>query len=182
MNTAIDEITRFQLDRELHMQPYNPINEHTNIVEELLESVGFDVAKDDRDRLMRQWDSFIILLVQEGIIHRDSDHQLTLDDEIDAYGDVIVFAIGAITKLGYNPEMILTEIAKEINSRTGSMVNGKFEKNLSAEAKSKWYKADFKYASLEGITQMQKRRKAFFASEGYMGSEDEVETWVKSLS
>ena len=35
---------------------------------------------------------------------------------------------------------------KEINSRVGGMVNGKFEKDLSPEAQANWYKADYSKA------------------------------------
>jgi len=46
-------------------------------------------------------------------------------------------------KLGYHPGMVLEEISKEINSRVGEMVEGKFTKDTSEEAKANWYKADF---------------------------------------
>ncbi len=178
---AIEEIMRFQFDRGLHKQPYNPINEHTNIIEELLESIGFDVPKDKREELLLLWERYVVEMEQNAIIFKlDKDTQGTWE-QIDAYGDVIVFAIGAIAKLGYDPEKVLLEIGKEINSRSGYMINGKFEKDLSIESKAKWYKANFKHCELAGSEKLQKRRKAFFATEGYMGSEQEVEEWVKSI-
>jgi len=178
---AIEEIMRFQFDRGLHKQPYNPINEHTNIIEELLESIGFDVSKVKREDLSNYWNIFVSELEStETITRLDVETQGTWE-QIDAYGDVIVFAIGAIAKLGYDPEKVLLEIGKEINSRSGYMINGKFEKDLSIESKAKWYKANFKHCELAGSEKLQKRRKAFFATEGYMGSEQEVEEWVKSI-
>ena len=64
-------------------------------------------------------------------------------DEIDALCDIQVFAGGDILKLGYDNEKCLSEVAKEINSRSGEIVNGKFQKYTTTEAKDKWYKADF---------------------------------------
>jgi len=46
-------------------------------------------------------------------------------------------------KLGYEPECVLNEVAKEINSRVGSIIDGKFIKDKSPEARAKWYKADY---------------------------------------
>ena len=179
---AIEEIMRFQFDRGLHKQPYNPINEHTNIVEELLESIGFDVPKAKREDLSKYWNIFVSELEStETITRLDKDTQGAWE-QIDAYGDVIVFAIGTIAKLGYDPEKVLVEIAREINSRSGYMINGKFEKDLSLESKAKWHKANFKHCELEGAEKLQKRRKAFFAVEGYMGSEEEVEKWIATIT
>jgi len=47
-------------------------------------------------------------------------------------------------KLGYDPEKVLQEVAEEINSRVGSIIDGKFEKLLPGEeGYVKPYKADF---------------------------------------
>ena len=72
----------------------------------------------------------------------------TDEDKVDGYADIVVFCIGAIMKLGYNPKIILEEVGKEINSRAGQMLNGKFTKYKSQEAVAKWYKADFTKAKL----------------------------------
>lgn len=134
----IDEIVRFQTDRDLDKKEFDVYNENTNIVEELLESHGLDIPKERRSRLKRAWISFVALT--EGFEHTRLYRKEAVAD---AYCDVIVFAVGALLKLGYDPTKALAEAAKEINSREGSMVDGKFEKDLSDEAKAKWYKADF---------------------------------------
>jgi hypothetical protein len=67
----------------------------------------------------------------------------TEEDQVDAFADITVFATGDIMKLGYNPEKVLCEVGKEINSRTGEIVNGKFQKYKTPEAMALWYKADF---------------------------------------
>lgn len=136
-NNVIDEIVRFQVERNLHNQEYSSLNEHTNIFEELLESIGYDVPKQNRELLSDELMMFTMKLQESGIA---IDVKTTSDeDKIDAYCDIIVFAIGAILKLGYLPSESLEETAKEINSRVGSMINGKFEKDLSAVC----YKADY---------------------------------------
>ncbi len=141
MSTAISEIVRFQVDRGLDTTRYDALNEHTNIIEELLESVGYDVPAQKRATLKKKYDSMFSKLIGTGAI--ELNHQLDRHYQADAYCDVIVFAIGALLKLGYDPEAALSETGKEINSRVGQMVDGKFEKDLSEEAKSNWYKADY---------------------------------------
>ncbi len=75
------------------------------------------------------------------------------DDEhekIDALGDNIVFSGTEMIKMGYNPDKVLAEVFKELNSRTGawSDEDQKWKKFKTEEAKSKWYKADFKGCKL----------------------------------
>lgn len=138
---SIEKIVKFQTDRGLDKQEYNALNEHTNIIEELFESIGFDIPKEKRE----SFKNLIIKFTNDVVISDISIQDKNINDEnkVDAYGDVIVFAIGAILKLGYDPEKVLDEVSKEINSRVGEMVNGKFEKDLSPEAKANWYKANF---------------------------------------
>ena len=64
---------------------------------------------------------------------------------VDAWADIIVFATGAMAKLGYDPSKVMEEVYKEINSRTGEMVDGKFIKNPDAVL----YQADFTDCKLE---------------------------------
>ena len=141
MIKAIDEIVRFQTDRGLHLKEFNTLNENTNIVEELLEAHGLDVKKEYRHLLRNEWNLLVHQVKTLGIATGVDD--FNKDMTVDAYCDIVVFAIGAIMKLGYDPEKALIEAAKEINSREGEMIDGKFEKDLSDEAKAKWYKANY---------------------------------------
>lgn len=141
---VIKQIMKFQSDRGLDTKEFNSFNENLNIVEELLEATGLDTPKENRLRLGNRWSELIGSCQQNKIslcVPKQTD-----DDIADAYCDVIVFAIGALMKLGYDPEIALGETAKEINSRVGEMVNGKFEKDLSPEAQANWYKADYSKA------------------------------------
>lgn len=144
---VIKEIERFQTDRDLHLKEYDGLNEATSIIEELLEAEGLDVTKANRAKLTQKYLGFTIDCEVYGVADRVARFKDVLEHEkVDAYCDIIVFAVGAIMKLGFDPELSLQEVAKEINSREGSMVGGKFEKDLSPEAVAKHYKADYTLA------------------------------------
>ena len=144
MENPVNRIITFQLDRQLPLQDFEATTENVNIIEELLESRGFDVPKENRTALRLAWSQFTKELQNQEIAVK-TEH-LAYEDVVDAYCDVIVFAVGAIMKLGYHPTIALHETGKEINSRRGAIVDGKFEKDLSDEAKAKWYKADYSKA------------------------------------
>ncbi len=69
----------------------------------------------------------------------------TPEEEVDAYCDVIVYAINAIESAGYNAEQCLEESLEEIGSRSGSYIpsEGKWVKSVTDEAKAKWYYAQY---------------------------------------
>lgn len=136
------ELVRFQIDRGLDKKEFDLKNEIANIFEELLEAAGLSVDKADRPALKDELKTFIALLVYKGVATSDSD-TISNSDQVDAFADIITFATGAILKLGHNPIVAIEECGKEINSRVGTMVDGKFEKDLSDEAKANWYKADY---------------------------------------
>ena len=139
---ALSEITRFQTDRELDQKDFDWNIEATNIIEELLEAIG---VNDRNIALLCVGDIQLRIRerVQQGLIIAP-----TTTDQVDAFADVIVFACGALTKLGYDPEKVLLEVGKEINSREGKMIDGKFVKDKTSEAKAKWYKANFSNCKL----------------------------------
>jgi len=140
---GITGIIKFQKDRNLDKQEYNEVNEQINILEEVLEAGGFDIPKENRKKLINYFNTFAELLKTENI--SINTNNLEVDDIVDAYGDIIVFAVGAIMKLRYDPKLVLKEISKEINSRKGRIINGKFEKYLPNEpGYEKPYKANFK--------------------------------------
>lgn len=110
-------------ERGLIANGFTHDNEARFIIEEVLESFGVhDKAKP-------------IEMVK--LINQYSNHT-TDEEKVDAFADIIVFATGAIYKLGYDTDKVLEEVFKEINSRKGTLVNGKFEKDLSIPA----YKAE----------------------------------------
>jgi hypothetical protein len=138
----IKEIERFAIDRNIHQMDYSAFDYIANIQEELIELIGGDVKKDDRVKLKVAYVNFLKELTTEGVIEPEL---VVREDGVraDAIADVIVFSLTELMKLKFNPSKVLNEVAKEINSRTGSITNGKFEKDLSEEAKALWYKANF---------------------------------------
>tara|TARA_R110000744_G_scaffold147612_12_gene260618 strand:- start:943 stop:1374 length:432 start_codon:yes stop_codon:yes gene_type:complete len=136
------ELIRFQTDRDLDKKPFELQNEVASIFEELLEAGGLDVAKADRPALKVELDRFIGDLLEKRIATSSTD-PVSNHDQVDAFTDIIVFATGAILKLGHDPLIAVEECGKEVNSRVGSMADGKFEKDLSEAAQANWYKADY---------------------------------------
>lgn len=136
--SVISEIVRFQTERQLDQQPYDELNEATNITEEVLESLLYDVPKHERENLRYE----VILLIQKlkssNVIsllpsaQKDTIEKCN-DLKADAFFDMITFAVGALLKLGYSPERVIEEGSKEINSRKGEIVNGKFTKYTEGE-------------------------------------------------
>ena len=126
---AIKSIKKFQQDRLLDKQEFNDYREIQNIIEEVYESIGI------HSKRATEMTTNVIMM----------DNKTCLNTEkVDAYADIIVFAVGAIMKLGYEPELILKEVAKEIHSRTGTIIDGKWMKNKNVET----YKANFKVCKL----------------------------------
>jgi predicted HAD superfamily Cof-like phosphohydrolase len=126
----IKEIKRFQKDRLLDKQDFIHKVEVMHILEELLETIGYEslYARQKAEDIYEKYFRF---------------EPREKKELVDAYADIIVFAIGSIMKLGYEPECVLNEVAKEINSRVGSIIDGKFVKDTSEEAKKNWYKANY---------------------------------------
>jgi hypothetical protein len=142
----MEELIRFQTDRNLDTKPFVLENEVASVFEELLEAGGLDVSKANRPALKAELTPFTASLIEKGIAvypPEMSSSEQRVHDQVDAFADIITFATGAILKLGHNPIIAISECGKEINSRVGSMVDGKFEKDLTDEAKANWYKADY---------------------------------------
>jgi len=148
MSNVIEEIMRFQTERELDKQKYCYWNESVNILEELLEGKGLLVYKHKRGLLKDYWEEFIEDLIADRVAERsygcDMEHE-----SVDYLDDIRVLCIGATMKQGYDPRKTLEETGKEINSREGKIENGKFQKFTHKEAKAKWYKADYTNCTLD---------------------------------
>lgn len=121
------KIVEWNRERGILKLDFNHVKETSFIVEELLESTGHYDSITARDKATE--------LAQEIVATPDSSPEQI----VDAWADIIVFATGAMAKLGYDPSLVMEEVYKEINSRTGEMVDGKFVKNLDAVL----YQADF---------------------------------------
>ena len=141
MKFPIYDVVRFLTDRNLHEMPFDEREFNTNVVEELFEVNGYEVPKELRPKLREEFRDFMGWFVSAYELPKRKDHGI--DDIIDGITDIRVFCIDATVKLKYDPECTLYEVAKEINSREGEIIDGKFQKYTTPEAKAKWYKADF---------------------------------------
>jgi len=145
----MDSLIKFQTDRGLDKKDFDIITETANIIEEILEASGLDIPKENRPKLKDAIGNFIATVVVSGIakpVHLIDE--VPEHEQVDAFADIITFATGAILKLGHDPKIAIAECGKEINSRVGTMVDGKFEKDLSDEAKANWYQADYSKSKL----------------------------------
>ena len=138
---ALDGLIKYQTDRGLDKRKYSWHTESANILEEMFEANGYDIPKQERPWLL---DTVKFLRTKASTNPLISWKPATKDMMVDAFADIIVFAVGAILKLGYDPKKVLVEVGKEINSREGEIINGKFEKYLDDEHVAKWYKANYK--------------------------------------
>jgi hypothetical protein len=122
-----DRVVKWNEERGLLDRGFNHQNEMSFIIEELLESTGKFSSETARP---------FAKSLAAGLVRRG-----TADTEllVDSWADMIVFATGAIAKLGYDPAKVMEEVFREINSRTGTLVDGKFVKDQTAVL----YVADF---------------------------------------
>jgi len=131
----LEQVIKWQKDRNLDKMPYKHADEITNILEEVCETYG--LARRDA----------------EGILYNDLEEQACINfdfkDEVnvDAYFDICVYAIGAMMKLGYDPMKIFDEGLKEINDRTGAY-DAEVGKWVKQPKKENAYKANYDKAKL----------------------------------
>lgn len=122
-----EKIVQWNTERGLIERGFDHTKETSFIIEELLESTG-------------NYDSINAREKAEKIANEITAGSKGNDEEIiDALFDIVIFASGAMAKLGYNPSKVMDEGFKEINSRTGTLIDGKFVKDPNA----KKYEADF---------------------------------------
>lgn len=125
-------IVKWNEDRGLIERGFDHSKEVSFIVEEILESTGNFDSISAREKAMVYANEMV------------GDSNGSEEQVVDAMADVIVFATGAIAKNGYDPSKVMEEVYKEINSRTGKLIDGKFVKDQDA----KLYEADLKSCKL----------------------------------
>ncbi|MCA9360631.1 hypothetical protein H6785_01220 [Candidatus Nomurabacteria bacterium] len=118
--SIFQKIVDWNNERGLLEQGFDYTKEVSFIVEELLESTGKFDSVTARNEATR----FATEMVGKA----------SVDEEkvVDAFADIIVFASGAIAKLGYDPTKVMDEVYTEINSRSGELREGKFVKDPQA--------------------------------------------------
>jgi hypothetical protein len=131
--TAFGKIKKWNTDRNL--LTYNHKNEVSFIVEELIE--GTIDIKSIKARKISKIFTWIILKIPGA---KATKHMM-----VDAFADIIVFATGAIYKLGYDTDKVMKEVQKELDDRTGKLIDGKFIKDIKEDR----YIADFTNCKLK---------------------------------
>ncbi len=155
---VFEDLKKYQTDRGLDKQEFCITVASKNIIEELLEAHGIT---EDRDRLItRDIYEYMAVLVsrvkceESGYpLHKVKWTKPTNRIRVDAFCDIQVFGGGEVGKLNYNNEIALHEVAKEISSREGEMLEGKFVKWKDPGSRARWYKADFSKAYEPVVTE-----------------------------
>ena len=111
-----EKIVQWNEERNLLVKEFDYKNEMSFIVEEILESTGQYDSISSRDKAKE--------IVQDMLSSEGSKEQI-----VDSLADIIVYSTGAIRKLGYNPSKVMDEVFKEIDSRKGTIIDGKFVKD-----------------------------------------------------
>ena len=125
--SILKKIVYWNNQRGLIEKGFDHAKEISFIVEELLESTGkFDSisAREKAEKITQQ------------ILTEENKNKESI---VDALADIIVYSTGAIAKLGYDPDEVMAEAFKEIDSRKGKIIDGKFVKDSNAKV----YRADF---------------------------------------
>ena len=141
-NTLLERLVNYNKIRGLDKQEFNLRIASMNILEELLEAHGIH---DVKERVITS-QLYLKLLesVEETKMYTPSLYKpATETDIVDAFMDMSVYSFGEPLKLGYNPIQCLSEVELEISSRTGEIVDGKFVKDTTPQAKQRWTKAVF---------------------------------------
>jgi len=126
--TVLGKIKKWNEDRGL-LNTFNLNNEISFIIEECIEAM-----KDIDSKTARK-----MALNQVKLLNSIKGNNTTPVQMVDAFADMIVFATGAIYKLGYDADKVMKEVQKELDDRTGNMIDGKFIK----DKKDSRYIADF---------------------------------------
>lgn len=119
--SIFDRIVDWNHERLLIKEP-DMKNETSFVVEELLEMNTNLTSMDARVRAK----SITDLIVDQAV--EPSDEQV-----LDAAGDAIVFLTGLIRKKGYDPNVVMDEVLKTIESRVGRIIDGKFVKDRTVK-------------------------------------------------
>ena len=137
--SILNDIVEWNKERNLIKTPedFNLVIDISFITEELLEASTSMKSEEARKKAL----ALATIIV-------DEKTNPTPEQIVDAFCDIIVFATGSIRKVGYNPEIAMEEVLKEINSRTGKIIDNKYVKDKSPEAQAKWYTADFSKAKI----------------------------------
>ena len=131
--SIFDKIINWSNERQLIERGFNYKTEVGFILEELLESTGaYDSIEGEKKS-------------KELAQNFNQKENMTNEEIAKVWAEVINCATIAMVRLKYNPIKVMDEVFKEIDSRTGKIIDGKFVKDPDAQK----YNADLSNCSLE---------------------------------
>ncbi len=93
----------------------------------------------------RNVQGYVLNKIEELQEYADAMYKNNENDAIDAIADSSVFDLTELVKMGYDIELVMDEVLKVIESRTGVWDEnlGKFQKDKSPEAQARWYTPNY---------------------------------------
>lgn len=101
----IERIKQWQMDRQLNKKPINLWTVFQQVNGEVCEAFGLDGVDTE---------------AMYNTLLGATPREVSAGDTASELADIIVFVVGYIMQLGYDPTCILTEVVKKIESREGS--------------------------------------------------------------
>lgn len=147
-NQILEEMIRFQTDRRINEEPFDMDKFTINLFEEILELHGIKDTKSRRFAISL-FNDLQLLKEHVELVEPERTFEVTDNTILDAICDISEFSVGEPLKMGYNPIICLREMAEHINSRTGTIIDGKFQKDTSPEAKKRWYEPRYELAKIK---------------------------------
>ena len=155
--TNYQRIVQWNEERNLIGKPeeLDVTNDMSFIMEEIIEALTPMKSEEARGyarvicNVIRKGNTKEIVKYAKGLsLDKGDDIKVTPEQVVDACCDINVFSTGLIRKQGYNPDIAMDEVLQEIESRVGTRIEGKYTKDKSPEAQTKWYLADFTKAKI----------------------------------
>lgn len=147
----VDRVREWNEDRGLLDRPFNVENETRMLLSELDEYICALEENDVHEQIDAILDINVVLI---GSILKSKHQNIDIVNEFNDFTyweNLLNASFDKIRKIGYEPKCCFNECLLEIESRVGSIniETGKFEKDKSKEAQSKWYKANYELCRLK---------------------------------
>jgi predicted HAD superfamily Cof-like phosphohydrolase len=139
-------IRKWHKDRNL--TTFNKYNESLLILEEVFELL-FGIESIEASALAV---TTIGNILKQRDLTKETLPEQSMEKTIDAFSDILYLVNGALLKLGIDPDLALTEVVAQNETRAGQIgANGKFIKHTTKEYTDKWYKPDFDKCKLNPL-------------------------------
>ena len=111
-SNVIDKVIKWNKDRNLDKKEFNLIQEVSYLYSEILELSGLEIK--DHDKVAYDYINKLFI--------NNKNNNLTNEDIADGFGDIIIFSIGALLKLGFDPNKVI-DIINQANEKKSSATN-----------------------------------------------------------